>query len=94
MAKYILGANSMAVKIVGATSITLFLAPTLELDVANIAICLGNFYQELIGYDLLCGHNEALSAAMITLPGLDKPSAISWLQKKVGCVTVARMELQ
>ena len=38
-------------------------APTLELDVANVAICLGNFYQGLLGCDLLCGHNEALGAA-------------------------------
>ena len=53
----------MAVKIVGMISITLLLAPTLELDVANVAICLGNFYQGLLGCDLLCRHNETLSMA-------------------------------
>ena len=42
-AKYILGANSAVVKIVGMTSMTLLLAPTLEIDVANGAICSGNF---------------------------------------------------
>ena len=50
---------------------TLLLVPTLELDVASIAICLGNFYQGLLGCDLLCGYNEALGTATITLPRLD-----------------------
>ena len=50
---------------------TLLLVPTLEIDVANVAICLGNFYQGLLRCDLLCRHNEALGAATITLPGPD-----------------------
>ena len=70
-AEYILGANGVVVKIVGMTSMTLLLAPTLELDVAKVGICFGKFYQGLLGCDLLCGHNEALSAATITSPGLD-----------------------
>ena len=53
------------------TSMTILLVPTLELDVSNLTICLGDFYQGLLGCDLLCGHNEALGAATITLPGLD-----------------------
>ena len=44
MAEFISGTNGTAVKIVGMTSMTLLLVPTLELDVANIAICLGDFY--------------------------------------------------
>ena len=43
-AEYILGANGTVVKIVGTTSMTLLPVPTLELDVANVAVCLGNFY--------------------------------------------------
>ena len=70
-AKYISGANRTAVKIVGMTSMTLLLVPTLEIDVAHVAICLGYFYQGLLGCNLLCGHNEALGAATITLPGTD-----------------------
>ena len=70
-AKYISGANGIAVKILGTTSITLLLACTLELDMANIAICSGNFYQGLLGCDLLCGHNGALGMDTITLPGLE-----------------------
>ena len=69
--KYISGANGTVVKIVGMTSMTLLLAPSLELDMANITICLGNFYQVLLRCDLLCGHNESLSTVTITLPGLD-----------------------
>ena len=53
VAEYISGTNGMAVKIVGMTSMTLLLVPTLELDVVNIAVCLGYFYQGLLGCDLL-----------------------------------------
>ena len=67
-AEYILGINRTAVKIIGTTIMTLLLAPTLEIDVANVAICLGDFYQGLLRCDLLCGHNEALGAATIPLP--------------------------
>ena len=76
-AKYISGTNSMVVKIVGTISMTLLLAPTLELDVANVVICLGNFYQGMLGCDLLCGHNEVLGVATITLPGPTQLGAIS-----------------
>ena len=71
VAEYISGANGTVVKIVGTTSMTLLLAPTLEIDMANVAICSGNFYQGLLRQDLLYGHNEALGAATIKLPGLD-----------------------
>ena len=69
-AEYILGANGTVVKIVGTTSI-LLLAPTLEIDVSNATVCSGNFYQGLLGCDLLCGHNKALSATTISLPRPD-----------------------
>ena len=52
-AKYILGANGASVRIVGMTSMTLLLVATLELDMGNMAICLGNFYQGLLGCGLL-----------------------------------------
>ena len=70
-AEYNLGANRTAVKIIGMTSMTLLLVPTLEIDVANVAVCSGNFYQGLLRCDLFCGHNEGLSATTITLPRLD-----------------------
>ena len=31
----------------------------------------GDFYPGLLGCNLLCGHAEVLSAATISLPGLD-----------------------
>ena len=71
VAEYILGANGMFLKMVGMTSMTLLLAPILELDMSNIAICSGNFYQGLLRCDLLYGHNEVLGIATITLPKLD-----------------------
>ena len=71
VAKYISGINGTSVKIVGTTSITLLLVPMLELDMSNITICSGDFYQGLLGYDLLCRHNEALGMATITLLGPD-----------------------
>ena len=70
-AKYILGANGTAVKIVGMTRITLLLVPTLEIDAANIAVCSDDFYQGLLGCDLLCGHNEVLGTTTISFPGPD-----------------------
>ena len=70
-AEYISDANRMVVKIVGTTSMTLLLVHTLVLDVANIAVCLGDVYQGLLGCDLLCGYNEDLGTATITLPGPD-----------------------
>ena len=70
-AKYISGTNGTVVKIVGTTSMTLFLVPTLEIDVPNVAVCLGNFYQGLLRCNLLCGHNEVLGTTTISLPRLD-----------------------
>ena len=70
-AEYISGTNGTSIKIVGMTSMTLVLAPTLELDVANIAICSGGFYPGLLECYLLCGNSEALSMATITLPRPD-----------------------
>ena len=71
-AEYISGTNGTVVKIIGMASMTLFLAPTLEIVVANVAIYSGDFYQGLLRCDLLCRHNEeALSATTISLLGLD-----------------------
>ena len=71
VAKYISGANGTVVKIVGTTSMTLLLVPTSEIDVANVAVCSGNFYQGLLGCDLLGGHNKALGTTTISLPRPD-----------------------
>ena len=59
VAESISGAKATAVLIEGTTSMTLFLAPTLELDIASIVVCLGDFYQGLLRCTLLCGQSEA-----------------------------------
>ena len=92
-AEYISGANGISIKIVGITSMTLLLAPTLELNVSNVAFFSGYFYQGLLGCDLLCGYNEVLGMATITLAGLDYQAAVSWPQK-VRCTAVACLEPQ
>ena len=73
---------------------TLLLVATLELDMANITVCSGDFYQGLLGCNLLCRHNEVLSEATITLPRLHQLAAISWPQKKVDCIAIACTELE
>ena len=47
----------------------MLLTPTLEVDVANVAIILGDLYQGLSGCGVLYGHNEALGIATAALPG-------------------------
>ena len=71
VAEYILGANGTSVKIVGTSNITLLLGPMLELDMSSVAIFLGDFYQGLLGCNLLCRHNKVLSVATISLPRPD-----------------------
>ena len=44
VSKRILGSNGMVVQIIGATIITMMLAPTLEVDVFNVAIRSSDFY--------------------------------------------------
>ena len=77
VAEYILGTNDMAVKIVGMTSMTLFVGA--HFGVGKYCHLLGQLLQGLLGCNLLCGHNEALGATTITFPGPDQPCAISWL---------------
>ena len=40
----ILGTSGTSIKIVGMNTMTLLLAPTLQLDMSNVAVCSGNFY--------------------------------------------------
>ena len=42
--EYILGTSGTSIKIVGMNTMTLLLAPTLQLDMSNVAVCSGNFY--------------------------------------------------
>ena len=49
--KYTLCTNCTTVLYFSMISMFLLLAPTLEVDVANAAIYLGDFYQGLVGYN-------------------------------------------
>ena len=80
--KHISGENSITVQIVGMSSMIVLLEPTIEVDMANVAICLANSYQGLLGCEVLLAYNEALSLATIALPTLDQWATVSWLQRK------------
>ena len=54
----------MVVLIVGITTIRALLVPTLVVDVANV----GNFYQGLLGCNVLYGHSKVLGLAAFALP--------------------------
>ena len=60
--------NGTAIKIIGTTSISMLLALTLGVDMANVTVCLGDFYLGFLGCDVLYGQNKALGLATTTLP--------------------------
>ena len=53
--KNIFCVNGIAVQIVGMTNISMLLVPTLEVDLANVTIFLGDFYKGLLGYNIFVG---------------------------------------
>ena len=91
----ITGANGSPVDMIGTCSMTVQLAPTLELDVGDVNVSSGDFYQALIGCDILGGLHtggaSVLGPAVIHMPGPGAPGYVSWMQPKSGCVAYARM---
>jgi hypothetical protein len=61
----------------------------LELDLAGVLVSEGNFYQGLIGGDLLSGKQDILGAATITMPCAGDTGHITWKQNKLGCIAIA-----
>lgn len=59
------GAGGSAVEVVGSTSMTLQLTPTLEIDVADVTVSSGTFYQALLGCELMEGKEGILGPALI-----------------------------
>ena len=59
------GAAGQQVDVVGTVSFTVQLSPTLEMDVANVSVSAGSFYQALVGCDLLAGKPGVLGPALI-----------------------------
>ena len=71
------------------------LSPTLELDVGDVNVSSGDFYQVLIGCDILgglhAGGASVLGPTVIHMPGPGAPGYVSWMQPKLGCVAYAWM---
>ena len=70
-------------------SLTMRLSTTLEIEVADVGVSEGEFYQCLIGGDLLNGKPGMLGPAVISL-GVGRASGnVQWRQPKSGCVAIA-----
>ena len=69
--EYVSSVNGIAALIVGPTSMTVLLVPTLELNIDNVIEFSGNFYQGLLECNVLCRHNAVLVLTTIALPKLD-----------------------
>ena len=71
------------------------LSSTMELDVGDINVSSGNFYQALIGCNILGGLHAGgvvvLGPAVIHMPGPGAPGYVSWMQPKSGCIAYAKM---
>ena len=78
----IIGANRTPVQMVGKCSATIQLSPTLEVDLADINVSTGDFYQGLLGFDVLHGLHAGgapiLGPAAIQLPGPGVPGHVQW----------------
>ena len=83
------GAGGQNVAVIGTTAFTVQLAPTLEMDVADVVVSEGELYQALLGGDLLKGKPGILGPATITMPGLNHQGAVQWKVEKQGCIAVA-----
>ena len=80
------GASGQSVEVVGTTQMTIQLTPTLEVDVNNVTVSSGDFYQGLLGCDLLKGKPGILGAATVIMEGDKQEGSIQWKQVKAGCI--------
>lgn len=83
------GAGGATIPTVGVAAFTLQLTPTLEIDLANVLVSEGSFYQCLIGGDILTGKQGILGPARIKMPCAGNPGHIQWKQDKMGCIATA-----
>ncbi len=54
------------------------LSPTLEIDLADIVVSEGEFYQCLLGMDILAGKPGVLGPASITVPSANSLGTVQW----------------
>ena len=65
------------------------LTPTLELDLTNVAVLEGDFYQYLLGGDILGGKPGILGPATIHMSSHQTVGNVQWRQLKGGCIAIA-----
>ena len=68
---------------------TLQLTPTLEMDLENVAVLDAQFYQALIGCDLLQGKAGVLGPATIQMGMGNRAGTIQWHHKKGQSIAIA-----
>ena len=61
------GAGGAEVETLGVTTFTVQVSPTLELDLSKVVVSVGDFYQALIGGDVLRGKAGILGPAQIVM---------------------------
>ena len=74
----ITGMNGAPVDMAGACTMTVQLSPMLELDIGDVNISSGNFYQVLIGCNILAGLHAG-EAAVLGPAIIHMPGCISWM---------------
>lgn len=72
------GAGGMELSVVGTTSMTLQLSATLEVDVTEVTVSAGSFYQGLLGCDILYGKPGILGPATVQLGGPGVEGSLQW----------------
>ena len=76
------GAGGAAIPVLGYTQFTMQLTPTLEVDLSGVIVAEGQFYQCLLGGDILGGKLGILGPAKIEMPGASTPGSIQWKQER------------
>lgn len=91
----IMGTSSTPVDMVEMCTMMVQLSLTLELDVGDVNISAGNFYQAHIGCNILgrlhASRAAVLGPAVIHMPGPGTMGYISWMQPKSGCMAYAEI---
>ena len=59
------------------------------MDLVGVIVAEGQFYQCLLGGDVLGGKLGILGPARIEMPGASTAGFIQWKQERMGCIAVA-----
>ena len=83
------GAGGANVETLGTATFTVQVSPTLELDLSDVVVSVGDFYQALKGGDVLRGKSGILGPAQIVMLSSMTVGNIQWRQLRGGCMAVA-----